>query len=309
MTSAGYVAQPNAEEIPELQAPEPLAHLRSHRLLHCSVIVVGASFILFLYYGYVFGRYHPSWSYLDWFWNWISFELSIRLRGLLMIIPMVYATFGLKRAHSVVAIALLLIAIGPYVLFFSLDSLTALTSTIVFVTPSMLLIGFETRCIIHTKNHVAREERKKQRTEIMRQIFVDQEAERTRVSREAAAAEAARCLLCDCAACSDGCELSGAFRKMRRHRRNSSWRCLWSVCLRAGLGVWDNATPQPPHGDLTVLPAYLALLIINALRFNPFHSIPITMLIMFVFGYLLQRGLLNFVIGRGDSGGILLVLN
>jgi len=32
--------------------------------------------------------------------------------------------------------------------------------------------------------------------------------------QEAAGAEAARCLLCDCTVCSDGCELFGAFRKM-----------------------------------------------------------------------------------------------
>ncbi len=36
------------------------------------------------------------------------------------------------------------------------------------------------------------------------------------------------------------------------------------------------------HGDLTILPAYVALMIVNALQFNPFYSIPITMVIMFV---------------------------
>jgi len=59
------------------------------------------------------------------------------------------------------------------------------------------------------------------------------------------------------------------------------------------------------HGDLTILPAYIALMIVNAARFNPFYSIPITMLIMFVIGYLLQRGLLNFVVGKGDVAGVI----
>jgi branched-chain amino acid transport system permease protein len=59
------------------------------------------------------------------------------------------------------------------------------------------------------------------------------------------------------------------------------------------------------HGDLTILPAYVALLIVNALRFNPFYSIPITMLIMFVVGYLLQRGLLNLVVKSGDVVGVI----
>ena len=47
----------------------------------------------------------------------------------------------------------------------------------------------------------------------------------------------------------------------------------------------------------------MALVIVNALRFNPFYSIPITMVIMFVVGYLLQRGLLNFVVKSGTSSG------
>ncbi|MBC7294640.1 MAG: branched-chain amino acid ABC transporter permease [Thermoleophilia bacterium] len=59
------------------------------------------------------------------------------------------------------------------------------------------------------------------------------------------------------------------------------------------------------HGDLTVLPAYFALLIVNALRFNPFYSIPITMVIMFIVGYLLQRGLLNMIVDKGDVSGVI----
>jgi branched-chain amino acid transport system permease protein len=59
------------------------------------------------------------------------------------------------------------------------------------------------------------------------------------------------------------------------------------------------------HGDLTILPAYVALLIVNALRFNPFYSIPITMVILFVVGYLLQRGLLNLVVKSGDVVGVI----
>ncbi len=45
------------------------------------------------------------------------------------------------------------------------------------------------------------------------------------------------------------------------------------------------------HGDLTVLPAYIALILVGTTgRFNPLYSIPIVMVIMFVIGYLLQRG-------------------
>ena len=59
------------------------------------------------------------------------------------------------------------------------------------------------------------------------------------------------------------------------------------------------------HGDLTILPAYFALLTVNALRFNPFYSIPITMVIMFIVGYLLQRGLLNLIVRAGDVPGVI----
>lgn len=59
------------------------------------------------------------------------------------------------------------------------------------------------------------------------------------------------------------------------------------------------------HGDLTIFPAYVALLVVNALRFNPFYSIPITMLIMFIVGYLLQRGLLNVVVKSGEMAGVI----
>jgi len=59
------------------------------------------------------------------------------------------------------------------------------------------------------------------------------------------------------------------------------------------------------HGDLTILPAYFALLIVNALRFNPFYSIPITMVIMFIVGYILQRGLLNIIVRAGDVPGVI----
>ena len=54
------------------------------------------------------------------------------------------------------------------------------------------------------------------------------------------------------------------------------------------------------HGDLTILPAYVALMLVNAFRFNPFYSIPITMVVMFIFGYLLQRGVLNHIVVRGN---------
>jgi len=61
------------------------------------------------------------------------------------------------------------------------------------------------------------------------------------------------------------------------------------------------------HGDLTVLPAYIGLIIVGTgvHRFNPLYVIPIVMVIMFIFGYALQRGLLNFVVQKGEVQGVI----
>lgn len=61
------------------------------------------------------------------------------------------------------------------------------------------------------------------------------------------------------------------------------------------------------HGDLSVLAAYIGLIIVGsgAGRFNPLYAIPIVMVIMFLVGYALQRGLLNFVVTRGDIQGVI----
>jgi branched-chain amino acid transport system permease protein len=53
------------------------------------------------------------------------------------------------------------------------------------------------------------------------------------------------------------------------------------------------------HGDLIVLAAYLALVVVDTLGFSPFETLIIVVPVMFVLGYVLQRGLLNFTLG-GD---------
>jgi branched-chain amino acid transport system permease protein len=51
------------------------------------------------------------------------------------------------------------------------------------------------------------------------------------------------------------------------------------------------------HGDLIVLSAYLALVVVQTLGLHPFLSLLIVVPVMFGFGYALQRGLLNFTLG------------
>jgi len=50
------------------------------------------------------------------------------------------------------------------------------------------------------------------------------------------------------------------------------------------------------HGDLSLLAAYAALLIVGPLDINPFLSIFLVVLLVAVFGYILQRGFLNFAL-------------
>ena len=52
------------------------------------------------------------------------------------------------------------------------------------------------------------------------------------------------------------------------------------------------------HGDYIVLAAYLALVVSRTLGWHPLVSILIVAPVMFVVGYLLQRGLLNPTVGN-----------
>jgi branched-chain amino acid transport system permease protein len=51
------------------------------------------------------------------------------------------------------------------------------------------------------------------------------------------------------------------------------------------------------HGDLIVLAAFIAMVVIEITGFNPFLSLIIVLPIMFIIGYFLQRGILNYTLG------------
>lgn len=51
------------------------------------------------------------------------------------------------------------------------------------------------------------------------------------------------------------------------------------------------------HGDLIVLAAFVALVVINTLGFGAIASLIVVIPVMAVLGYVLQRGLLNFTLG------------
>ncbi len=51
------------------------------------------------------------------------------------------------------------------------------------------------------------------------------------------------------------------------------------------------------HGDLIVFSSYLALVVVQGLGIGPFAALPLVAVAMFIIGYVLQRGLLNFTLG------------
>lgn len=51
------------------------------------------------------------------------------------------------------------------------------------------------------------------------------------------------------------------------------------------------------HGDLIVLAAFVAMVVVETLGVNPFVSVVLVLPVMFAVGYMLQRGVLNFTIG------------
>ena len=55
------------------------------------------------------------------------------------------------------------------------------------------------------------------------------------------------------------------------------------------------------HGDLGILAAFVALFLVQSFHIGVLWSGLLTIVIMFVVGYLLQRGLLNFTLGSDDT--------
>lgn len=60
------------------------------------------------------------------------------------------------------------------------------------------------------------------------------------------------------------------------------------------------------QGDLSILAAYLALVIVSATGISPFLTLPIVVPIMMVGGYVLQRTLLNRTVDQGPLPSLLL---
>jgi branched-chain amino acid transport system permease protein len=70
---------------------------------------------------------------------------------------------------------------------------------------------------------------------------------------------------------------------------------LFAIGLSLAYGVMRLVNIA--HGDFIVLAAYLGLVVISAAGVHPFVALPVVVALMFVLGYLLQRGVLNLTLG------------
>jgi branched-chain amino acid transport system permease protein len=74
---------------------------------------------------------------------------------------------------------------------------------------------------------------------------------------------------------------------------------LFAIGLSMSFGIMRLVNIA--HGDLIVLAAYVGMVAVQGTGLDPFASLLIVVPVMFVLGYALQRGLLNFTL----SGGLL----
>jgi branched-chain amino acid transport system permease protein len=72
---------------------------------------------------------------------------------------------------------------------------------------------------------------------------------------------------------------------------------LFAIGLSLAFGIMRLVNIA--HGDLIVLSAYIALVTINATGLGAIASLAVVVPVMFVLGYLLQRGLLNLTLNGG----------
>ena len=72
---------------------------------------------------------------------------------------------------------------------------------------------------------------------------------------------------------------------------------LFAIGLSMSFGIMRLVNIA--HGDLIVLSAYVALVVVQATGLDPFLSLVIVVPVMFGLGYVLQRGLLNFTLRGG----------
>jgi len=168
----------------EHQKIDLLFNLRSHKILHYSVVIITASVIIFVYYSYKNSLPTPPGHYLGWFWDIFYFEFRNKVLGILLNVPILYSTITLGWKRSFIILLILLACIAPYIIAFSFNTYTLLVSFSGLIILPTIIISSEIKLISDAKERIAEAGKKRERAEFMRQMFSMQEDERKRMSQE-----------------------------------------------------------------------------------------------------------------------------
>ncbi len=140
--------------------------------------------LLVIYYEHRYSLPPSFESPWRWFGGVFLFEYRNDALGLLLLVPILYAAVTLGWRRALVVMIALLACITPYILDLSHRPFSILTSVSFIIIPSVLVMSVEIKLISDANERLAIEEKKKERTEILRQIILAQEGERKRISRE-----------------------------------------------------------------------------------------------------------------------------
>ncbi len=157
---------------------------RRYRVFHYTVVAVLSAGILFLYYAYRQSLPAPSPHYLEWFWSVFFFEFRNHVLGILLLAPIMYSVLALGWKRAALVVVALLIAVAPYVVTFSYGSRTLFESFSLLAIPPAIVIAVEMLLVSNARERRARAEKKRERAEVMRQMFSIQEDERRRISQD-----------------------------------------------------------------------------------------------------------------------------
>lgn len=102
----------------------------------------------------------------------------------MIIIPLLYSCLSLGWKRTLVVMAILLTSLTPYMLDLAHRPFIIFTSISFIVIPPLMVISLEIKLISDARERLAEEEKKRERTQVLRQTLRAQEAERKRISQE-----------------------------------------------------------------------------------------------------------------------------
>lgn len=161
-----------------------LPRFRSPKRLHWAIVLILSVALLVVYYAHGNSLPHSSDSWWGWFWSVFFFEYRHEALGLLLALPMLYATLALGWEKALILMIGLVACATPYIVDFSHRPAAIATSLVFMILPPVLLMSTELKLTSDAKERLNREERRRQAVAIKRQRIRSQEDERQRISHE-----------------------------------------------------------------------------------------------------------------------------